>query len=73
MSRLWLRETLLELARRSYVDTSDTAFTSGNLTSQHLDATRLPLGETVLLTASDGKPLTIVGLSIIGDGSVVGR
>lgn len=68
-----LREALSRLMRQEYVRSGDRAFTSGNLTTQRLDVARLPLGESRSLTASDGSPFLIVGLSHIGDGSVVGR
>ncbi|MEP0767032.1 MAG: hypothetical protein HRF45_10895 [Fimbriimonadia bacterium] len=68
-----MRDTLSRLMKQEYVRSADQAFTSGNLTTQRLDVARLPLAESRSLTASDGSPLLIVGLSRIGDGSVIGR
>ena len=73
----WERERLMEalsrLMRQEYVQSADQAFTSGNLTTQRLDVARLPIAESQTLTASDGSPFMIVGLSRMGDGSVIGR
>ncbi len=68
-----LRNALLRIVRQEYVQSADHAFTSGNLTTQRLDVSRLALAESQSLTASDGAPLMIVGLSRLGDGSVIGR